>query len=199
MKLTEQQAGLAHLTGEQQNFDRRKEYSDQRQDSLAERLRAGDGTAAAELVDLYYERIYLFMRRLGHSRQVSEDLTQEIFFNAWHHIGQLRDGKALNSWLYRIAGNVSRLYWRRHKGSIEGIDVVDSLSKTQLDKAGDYEQLERLNNAVTRLPIKLRQAVVLHYMQQLTITEAADAAGIRKGTFKSRLNRALRALRKQVM
>jgi RNA polymerase sigma-70 factor (ECF subfamily) len=199
VKLTEQQAGLAHLTGEQQNFDRRKEYSDQRQDSLAERLRAGDGTAAAELVDLYYERIYLFMRRLGHSRQVSEDLTQEIFFNAWHHIGQLRDGKALNSWLYRIAGNVSRLYWRRHKGSIEGIDVVDSLSKTQLDKAGDYEQLERLNNAVTRLPIKLRQAVVLHYMQQLTITEAADAAGIRKGTFKSRLNRALRALRKQVM
>ena len=203
VKLTEQQAGLAHLIGEQQNFDRRKEHSDQRQDSLAERLRDGDRAAAAELVDLYYERIYLFMRRLGHSRQVSEDLTQEIFFNAWHHIGQLRDGKALNSWLYRIAGNVSKLYWRRHKGkeaaSIEGIDVVDSLSKTQLDKAGDYEQLERLNNAVTRLPIKLRQAVVLHYMQQLTITEAADAAGIRKGTFKSRLNRALRALRKQVM
>ncbi|MHC4596847.1 MAG: RNA polymerase sigma factor, partial [Planctomycetota bacterium] len=61
------------------------------------------------------------------------------------------------------------------------------------------EQLEQLKNAVTRLPIKLRQAVVLHYMQQLTITEAAEAAGIRKGTFKSRLNRALKALRKRVM
>ena len=202
VKLTEQKVGFAHLRSEQQDIDRRNEHSDQRRDSLAARLRAGDRTAAAELVDLYYERIYLFMRRLGHSRQVSEDLTQEIFLNAWHHIGQLRDGKALNSWLYRIAGNVSKLYWRRHRGreaaSIEGIEVADS-SKAGGDKAGHREQLEQVKNAVTRLPIKLRQAIVLHYMQQLTITEAAEAAGIRKGTFKSRLNRALRALRKHVM
>ncbi len=203
VKLREQKVGLAHLTSEQQDLDRRNEHSDQRRDSLAARLRAGDRTAAAELVDLYYERIYLFMRRLGHSRQVSEDLTQESFLNAWGHIGQLRDGKALNSWLYRIAGNVSKLYWRRHKGreaaSIEGIEVADGSSKTEGDKAGHREQLEHLNNAVTRLPIKLRQAVVLHYMQQLTIAEAAEAAGVRKGTFKSRLNRALKALRKHVM
>ena len=203
VKLREQKVGLAHLKGEQQNLDIRNEHSDQRRDSLAARLRAGDRTAAAELVDLYYERIYLFMRRFGHSRQVSEDLTQESFLNAWGHIGQLRDGKALHSWLYRIAGNVSNLYWRRHKGrkaaSIEGIEIADSSSKTEGDKAGHNEQLEQLKNAVTRLPIKLRQAVVLHYMQQLTITEAAEAAGIRKGTFKSRLNRALRALRKHVM
>ncbi len=180
----------------------KNEYSGQRRESLAGRLRAGDRAAAAELVDLYYERIYLYMRRLGHNRQVSEDLTQESFLNAWGHIGQLRDGKALNSWLYRIAGNVSKLYWRRHKdkesASIEDIDFTDG-SKTECDKAGHNEQLEQLKNAVTRLPIKLRQAVVLHYMQQLTITEAAEAAGIRKGTFKSRLNRALRALRKHVI
>ena len=69
------------------------------------------------------------MRRLGHSSQVSEDLTQESFLQAWQHIGQLRKDKALNSWLYRIANNVSRLYWRRHKGkeqgSIEGFEVSD--------------------------------------------------------------------------
>lgn len=202
-KLTEQKVGLAHLTSGQQNLDRRNEHSDQERDSLAARLRAGDRAAAADLVDLYYERIYLYMRRLGHDRQVSEDLTQESFLNAWSHIGQLRDGKAINSWLYRIAGNVSKLYWRRHKGkeaaSIEGIDVADGSSKAEADKAGYNEQLEQLESAVTRLSIKLRQAVVLHYMQQLTITEAAEAAGIRKGTFKSRLNRALKALRKHTM
>lgn len=60
------------------------------------------------------------------------------------------------------------------------------------------EQLERLKSAVSRLPAKLRQSVVLHYMQQLTISEAADAADVRPGTFKSRLNRALRALRKHI-
>ena len=202
MKLREQKVGLAHLRGEQQNLDRRNEHSDQRRDSLAARLRAGDRTAAAELVDLYYERIYLFMRRLGHSRQVSEDLTQESFLNAWGHIGQLRDGKALNSWLYRTAGNVSKLYWRRHKDnvavSIEGIDVPDG-SEVECDKTGHLEQLGQLKNAVGKLPVKLRQAVVLHYMQHLTIAEAAEAVGVRKGTLKSRLNRALEALRRQVI
>ncbi|MHC4159825.1 MAG: RNA polymerase sigma factor [Planctomycetota bacterium] len=200
--LTEQKSSSAHPIKKLRELDKTKERSEQRLDSLVRRLRAGDHTAAVELVDIYYKQIYLFMRRLGHDRQTSEDLTQESFLNAWHHIGQLRDGKALNGWLYRIAGNVSKLYWRRHKhkktATLENIDVSDSTT-AGLDTAEHNEQLEQLKNAVARLPVKLRQTVVLHYMQQLTIAEAADAAGIRDGTFKSRLNRALTTLRKQVI
>ena len=200
--LTEQKFDSAHPITKLRELNKPKERSEQRLDSLVRRLRAGDHTAAAELVDIYYKQIYLFMRRLGHDRQVSEDLTQESFLNAWHHIGQLRDGKALNGWLYRIAGNVSKLYWRRHKhkktAALESIDISDS-TKAGPDTVEHNEQLEQLKNAVARLPIKLRQTVVLHYMQQLTIAEAADAAGIREGTFKSRLNRALTTLRKQAI
>ncbi len=203
-KLTEQKAGFAHPISGQGDVNRRGKYLDEWQDSLAARLRAGDRAAAAEFVDIYHEQIYLFIRRLGHNRQVSEDLTQESFLQAWQHINQLRNGKALNSWLYRIASNVSKLYWRKHKGrevvSIEGIGIdVPGSSKAGCDIVGHYEQLGRLKNAVARLPGKLRQAVILHYMQHLTIAEAAEAAGVREGTFKSRLNRALVALRKQVI
>ena len=200
-KLREQKAGFAHLIGGQGAFDGRDEYLEKRRDSLAVRLRAGNRAAADELVDIYYEQIYLFMRRLGHSCQVSEDLTQESFLAAWQHVGQLRSGRALNGWLYRIAGNVSKLYWRRHRGGeaagIEMADVPDSSEGE--DRIGHYEQLHQLKDAVAQLPVKLRQAVVLHYMQHLTIAEAAEAAGVREGTFKSRLNRALKALRKQVI
>jgi RNA polymerase sigma-70 factor (ECF subfamily) len=168
---------------------------------LAGRLRRGDRTAAEELVDCYYERIYLFMRAVGHDRQTSEDLTQETFLRAWYHIGQLRDGKALNGWLFRIAGNVSRLYWRRHKdveiGGLDGLEMPLG-GPDGLEGASGQEESVRLRNAVARLPRKLQQAVVLHYMEQLTISEAADAAGVRQGTLKSRLNRALDALRKQM-
>jgi RNA polymerase sigma-70 factor (ECF subfamily) len=199
--LTEQKSDSAHPITKLRELNEPKDRSEQRLDSLVRRLKAGDHTAAAELVDIYYKQIYLFMRRLGHDRQVSEDLTQESFLNAWHHIGQLRDGKALNGWLYRIAGNVSKLYWRRNKhkkpAALENIDVPDSTNGH--DIAEHNEQLEQLKNAVARLPVKLRQTVILHYMQQLTIAEAADAAGIRDGTFKSRLNRALTTLRKQVI
>ena len=202
-KLTEQKTGFAHPTNRPGDTNRREKHLDELRDSLAARLRTGDHAAAGEFVDMYNERIYLYMRRLGHNRQVSEDLTQESFLQAWQHIDQLKNGKALNSWLYRIAGNVSKLFWRKHKGresaSIEGIGIdLPEDDEAGFDKVEHYEQLGRLKNAVANLPIKLRQVIVLHYMQQLTIAEAAEAAGIRQGTFKSRLNRALETLRKQV-
>ncbi|MHC4546836.1 MAG: RNA polymerase sigma factor [Planctomycetota bacterium] len=203
-KFTKQMAGFAHPTSGQGDANRREKYLEESRDSLATRLKAGDREAAGEFVDMYHEQIYLFMRRLGHDRHISEDLTQESFLQAWQHISQLRNGKALNSWLYRIASNVSKLYWRRHQGrettSIEGMgtDVPES-GEAVCDKIGHYEQLGRLKNAVAHLPGKLRQVVVLHYMQHLTIAESAEAAGVREGTFKSRLNRALEILRKQVI
>jgi RNA polymerase sigma-70 factor (ECF subfamily) len=201
-ELTEQKADPAYPTSDRVHPGEYDVHSDQKRHSLVARLQAGDRDAAAELVDGYYRRIYLFMRKLGHDRQISEDLTQESFFNAWHHIAQLRDGKALDSWLYRIAANVSRLYWRRHKHKevvgIEIIDVPDDRTGDGYDKVGRYEQLEELQIAVGRLPVKLRETIILHYMQQLTIAKAAEALGIKEGTFKSRLNRALRALRKDV-
>ena len=200
-KLAEQKADPAYLTGEQRDPGVSRELLHQRPVSLPARLRAGDRTAAAELVDKYYEQIYLFLRRLGHDRHAGEDLAQETFFSAWNHIGQLKDDKALNGWLYRIAANVSRLHWRRHKHQetvgVERVDIADS-GETGPEAAGRREQLEQIRDAVAGLPAKLRQTIVLHYMQQLTINEAADAAGVRQGTFKSRLNRALRALKESM-
>lgn len=199
---TEQANPPAHLDKENTVAKQSMSVPDQDGAMLAGRLRRGEQAAAREFVDRYYERVYLFMRAVGHDRQISEDLTQETFLRAWHHIGQLRDEKALNGWLFRIAGNVSRLHRRRFKDrgtvTIEGIEPVAAVGGDGPFKVGKQEQLDRLQQAVARLPWKLRQAVVLHYMEQLTITEAADAAGIREGTLKSRLNRGLEALRKEV-
>ena len=198
---TEQNEGSAHLTNVQGIVDGDRQEPAEDDAGLAARLSKGERAAAEELVNRYYERIYLFMRAVGHNRQTGEDLTQETFLRAWYHIGQLRDGKALNGWLFRIAGNVSKLYHRRHKDrptvDLDSIEPpAGGIDGSQ--RAGDREQLGHLHEAVARLPWKLRQAMVLHYMEQLTISEAAEAAGIRPGTLKSRLNRGLEALREQV-
>ncbi len=168
-----------------------------RDDSLAVRLKTGNRNAATELVDAYYKQIYVFMRRAGYGRQTSEDLTQDCFLQAWQHIGQLKNDKALNSWLYRIAANVARQYWRKHKNDERcGIEEIDL--QTDEQRADNSEELGRLNRAVAELSRKFREPVILHYMQHLTIAEAAEAAQISKGTFKSRLNRALKTLRKRM-
>jgi RNA polymerase sigma-70 factor (ECF subfamily) len=198
----EHKAGSAHLTHQKVVPLHGQRTSDEERASLAQRLRGGDRAAAETLVEQYHERIYVFMRSMGHDRQTSEDLTQETFMRVWYHIGQLREGKALTGWVFRIAGNVSRLYWRKHKHpgpvNIEDVQPAEDEADSS-DRAEDRELFAGLHQAVGRLPWKLRQAVVLHYMDQLTITEAAEAAQVREGTLKSRLNRALEALRKEMV
>ena len=200
-QVAEQNEGSAHLNNEQPIVGPDRSTLAESDALLAEELCKGDKAAAEELVNRYYERIYLFMRAVGHDRQISEDLVQETFLRAWCHIGQLRDGKALNGWLFRIASNVSKLHHRRHKDrasvDLDSIDLPAGGTDAPR-RAGDREQMGHLHEAVARLPWKLKQAIVLHYMEQLTITEAAQAAGIRQGTLKSRLNRGLEALRKEV-
>ena len=163
--------------------------------SLVSRLRAGNHDAADELVDIYYKQIFFFMRRLGHSVDVSEDLTQESFVLVWKHICQLRDVNALNGWIYGIARNVSRLYWRKHKKRIDfSMEKIDSVGYGEggVEMAVDrLDEAKRLRRALMDLSFKLRESVVLHYMQGLSISEAAEAAEVRVGTFKSRLSRAL--------
>jgi len=200
VQTTEQKRDSAHLE-RSEAVSGKAPAPGSEQASLARRLRAGEREAARELVDKYYERIYLFMRAVGHDQHTSEDLVQETFLRAWQHIGQLRSGKALNGWLFRIAGNVSRLYWRRHKDGDNVSPEVGEAPATERDgsqQAGEHEEFACLHGAVARLPWKLREAVVLHYLEQLTIAEAADAAGVRPGTMKSRLNRGLEALRSEM-
>ena len=67
---TEHLAGLQHLILGKGEENRGTGSLENRQNLLASRLKAGEHAAAAELVDIYYEQIYRFMRRLGHSREV---------------------------------------------------------------------------------------------------------------------------------
>ena len=141
------------------------------------------------------------MRRLGFGSQMSEDLTQEAFLQIWQHIGQLRNSGALNSWIYRVACNVSRAYLRRHKGKeTQSIDltILKADNKDEYDNIEHNEQIKRLNSAVAGLPMKFKETIILHYMQQLNIADAAKVLGVREGTFKSRLSRALKRLRNQI-
>lgn len=198
---TEQNSDFAHLGREKTvSAGTSDRLSEQDELSLVHRLRHGDRKAAEALVEAYYERIYLYMRATGHDGSTSEDLTQETFMKVWRHIGQLRDGHALTAWLFRIAGNISRQHWRKHRrGTVSMETIPMPEDKTDgLLKAGDREYFARLHEAVARLPWKLREVIVLHYLEQLTIAEAAEAAQIRQGTLKSRLSRALDALRAEI-
>lgn len=169
---------------------------------LAEAARHGDKAAATGLIELFYERIYAFLRRLAGNDADAADLTQRTFSRAWQAFPTFAGRSSFSSWLHGIAHHVY-VDWRRGSHRFEprsdewwstcaasGPMPDESVARTDLSAA--------LFASVDSLEQDLRDTVHLHYYQELTLQETADALGIAASTVKYRLRRALDALQKKL-
>jgi len=76
------------------------------EESLIKKAQKGHGESFGKLYDLYMPRIFRFIVLKVGTRQDAEDLTQQVFVNAWRHIHSFEfQGFPFSSWLYRIASN----------------------------------------------------------------------------------------------
>lgn len=129
---------------------------------------------------------------------MAEDLTQETYTRAWTQIGALRDAASLRSWLLAIARNEFLQKARVKRPKEVGLEAAASVAAPDPAADGVLVRAEgeaRLHRAVDRLDGTLREAVVLHYFQDLSLREVSVVIGVPPGTIKSRLNRALQELR----
>ena len=80
---------------------------------LVEKAQAGDQTAFHRLVDHYQPEIYRMIYYRSRSQMDAEDLTQDVMLKAFKNIGRLKSPEVFRSWLYRIAVNRVRDYYRK--------------------------------------------------------------------------------------
>lgn len=162
-----------------------------------------DKAAFLEFYDRHVEQVIAFgVRRLGDSDQVA-DLVAEVFLAVLRSAGSYdpRRGTA-RAWLYGIAANVVAGGRRR---AAKEAGAYAQLSGRRLLEPDDYAELDsrldaasaarRLSEAMARVPRADRVVLELVALDQLTVTEAAAALGIRPGAARSRLARARRRLR----
>lgn len=134
-----------------------------------------------------------------------EDATQEAIARAWQARAALRDQDALRPWLLRITVNVCR-QWHRgrfgtHRRLTEPLPEGDEEAGGGLALLGadpgasDAAAALDLRQAVNSLPDDLRLVVVLRFYGGMDATEVGTALGIPSGTVRTRLKRALAALR----
>jgi RNA polymerase sigma-70 factor (ECF subfamily) len=160
----------------------------------------GDRAAAVELVEAFYERIYAFLRRLAGNDADAADLTQRTFARVWKALPTFEGKSAVSSWMHGIAYHVY-VDWRRVER--HGEPRSDEWwSARSTDAVGPDELLARTDlsgvvfAAVDRLAVELRETVHLHYYQELTLQETAEALGVATSTVKYRLRLALTQLQK---
>ena len=183
-----------------------REIAGERDRELVERVRQGDDRAFELLVFAYQERIFRLIRRLLGNRDGAEDLAQEGFRRAYRSLGGFRGQSSFYTWLYKIALNACRNYYRtmgrRPEGSaVDSEGLLDSLESSNPDpESADFrsETLEAVKGSLESLPPEQREAVVLCDLEGLSYEEMAAVIGIPVGTVRSRVFRGRRALQRRL-
>lgn len=181
---------LTHGTGKR---------ADPREDELlAVRCQLGERPAFEELIRRWNEPLWRYIRRIAGDDDGAADLVQEVWLRVIRGIGRQREPARLRSWLFGIARRVAidRLRQRYSMPPLADIERLKALPEPVADAVDD--DLDALDDELTRLPVLEREVLTLFYLQELSLTETAEVLGIPVGTVKSRLFRARQLLRAQL-
>jgi RNA polymerase sigma-70 factor (ECF subfamily) len=189
---------------------------------LVAKAKKGDWSAFEQLFWRYHEKVYTFVWHFLQSRELAEDVTQDTFIKAWESLHSLKSNDAFQAWLHQIARRLCLDALRKRawetavseftvpadqqtsedgEGEIEpflaGVESAGSLDPEET--VIDNERKRAVHEAIAQLSPPLREVVVLHYLEGLSVDEVAKILGIPVGTVLSRLARAREALRRTLV
>ena len=176
--------------------------------TLVEQARQGNRGAFQKLVSLFQEDIYRMLYYRTYSRMDAEDLSQEVFVQAYKKINSLKNAERFKSWLYSIAANRFRDFIRKRKlltfFGLSSSDVLDSLADNSDDSSNrvlEKMEQEKFWHQVKKLLADLsdleREVFTMRFMDQLKIGEIALVLQKNESTVKTHLYRALQKMKKQ--
>jgi len=162
--------------------------------------RAGDESAATELVRRHASPLGRYLYGSGAITADIDDLVQEAFFRAFRKLGTWRGEASFRGWLFRIGGNLLKDQVRRRKGVV-AVPLEDHDATDGSDPAGEVrvnEMEERLVDALGRLPRLQREVFVMRVQQGLEYSEICDALGTTPGAARVHYHHAVKRLKESV-
>lgn len=157
---------------------------------LIHRARAGDESAFAALLEPVLQEALRFAYGMLQRHCDAQDCVQEAALRSWDRLGNLEPGRPFAPWFRGIVANRCRELYRGRWWS------VTWLSDQHPSSDRDWMAGEDLRRALARLPHKLRVAIVLRFYVGLSEKELAETLGIGVPAVGSRINRALKMLRR---
>lgn len=169
-------------------------------EDLIERFQQGDVYAYDLIVKRYKEPLLNFVYRFIGNIEEAEDIVQETFLRVYRKKHAYRRIAKFSTWIYTIAGNLSRTEIRRRRRrklfsvSDMGFDEKDyEISDEEFspeDNAEGVLQGELIQKEIENLSPKFREVILLRDVQELSYEEISQIIKVPIGTVKSRVNRA---------
>ena len=164
------------------------------------RVLAGELEAFAGIVRRWEGPLVTLAFRFCRDRGRAEEMAQTALLKAYRSLGQWRGGGPFSSWLFAVATNVYRSEMRRHRPLMLPLnadrDVIDPGCTTT--QGTDVDRDERVRRAVSMLPGKYRDVLVLFYFHEMDVRKTALSLEVAEGTVKARLHRGRALLRKRL-
>ena len=172
---------------------------------LIEKVRAGNRAAFDRLVEPHLPRLLGLARRMLGSREEAEDALQNALASAWMARAKLDPQKPVAAYLTTVTLNKCRDGLRRRKvarflgfGTFDpDIPVVADQPDAETQVA-DRQAMEKVSRAIERLPIRLREALVLVAIEGRSQHEAAELLGVTEKAIETRVYRARQRLREKL-
>lgn len=160
----------------------------------------GDASAGELLYERYFPLVFrFFSNKVGED---IEDLVQRTFLACTKHRDRVRDGSSFRGFVLVVARNQLHSYLRSRYRGAEAVDLSTSsiadLGETASQLIGRREEHRMLLLALRRIPLDLQEVLELTYFEKLKGRELAEILDIPEGTVRSRLRRAIEALRDQL-
>ena len=168
-------------------------------DARPEEPAPAERTTPLTLADLYRDHRMRMVRLavlLVDDPGTAEDVVQEAFTGLHRHWSGLRDEAAAVAYLRTAVVNGSRSVLRRRKTAREYTPPHQVNARSAESLAMLTAEHQSVVRALSQLPPRQREVLVLRYYGDLSEAEIAEATGISKGTVKSTASRALDALQK---
>ncbi|MEM1245364.1 MAG: RNA polymerase sigma factor [Acidobacteriota bacterium] len=166
-------------------------------EDLMEAVRAGDFDALGTLFERHHRRVYGYLRGRGLSSAESEDAVQEAFARVLRYRKSYRPGARFLPWFLTVVRRSTLPRRLRREAPEPAGDAVEPAAEPDFF---DHRRVEigELRRAIGELPESQREALLLSHFEELSSEETAEILGIRPGTARVRVHRAVERL-KQIL
>lgn len=182
-----------------QNINENSEVQPVTDNMLMDEVKDGRVEKLAVLFERHHVRLYNFLLRLTGNPSVSEDLVQEVFCRMLKYRYTFKGLSKFSVWMYQIARNTHIDYLRKKKNDLPLDEQWDEAMSMELSPGEQTEKshdIALLQEALSRLPVKKREVLILSRFQNLKYKEIAELLDCHIGTVKAHVHRAIKDLRK---
>lgn len=157
-------------------------------------VQCGDRDALDRLIGQYYPSMFGYFYKGTNDYHQSKDLTQEVFIKMVVNIGRYKPRGEFKSWLFAIASNHLKNYWRSLKRRPEYSELSEEIVG-EGNAADELAQKSVISSALNTLPQEQRECIILRFYNDFSIKEIARITGSKETTVKARIKYGLEKLK----